>query len=193
LLRLRLRPGTIASARSRANSSESTSTSAGVRVVAQQDVRLNVINHVTASDSDGDGVDNAGDKCPTTAAGIQVDEVGCTILEVVDMSGIKFHLASSQLKPESETTLVKLARYLIVNDSLKVEIAGYTDSLGDERFNSWLSTRRAENVRDYLILQDVPAHRMSYFGYGSAYPIASNATEEGREENRRVVARILSR
>jgi outer membrane protein OmpA-like peptidoglycan-associated protein len=75
--------------------------------------------------------------------------------------------------------------------SLRIEIAGYTDNVGDQRRNVWLSQTRADAVKLYLSRQGVARDRMVTRGYGPADPVASNATPEGRARNRRVELRRL--
>jgi outer membrane protein OmpA-like peptidoglycan-associated protein len=74
-----------------------------------------------------------------------------------------------------------------------IEIVGHTDSKGDETENLKLSLARANAVRDYLISKDVPSYKMITTGMGSAMPVASNDTEEGRAANRRVQVLVLGR
>jgi len=73
----------------------------------------------------------------------------------------------------------------------KVEVAGHTDSVGDEQFNQQLSEQRAEAVKDYLVRQGVAADRFTVVGYGEAAPRGSNDTVEGRRLNRRVEIRVI--
>ena len=70
--------------------------------------------------------------------------------------------------------------------TLTVEIAGYSDSLGTVQHNIDLSQRRATAVANFLIQQGIAANRLTTHGYGSQSPIATNATDEGRAQNRRV-------
>jgi len=74
--------------------------------------------------------------------------------------------------------------------SIKVEVAGYTDSLGNNSINQSLSKRRANSVAIQLIKQGVDATRITSKGYGENNPIASNKTEAGRKINRRVELKI---
>ena len=73
----------------------------------------------------------------------------------------------------------------------KVEVAGHTDSVGDEHFNQQLSEQRAEAVKEYLVRQGVGADRFTVVGYGETSPRASNDTVEGRRLNRRVEIRVI--
>jgi len=70
--------------------------------------------------------------------------------------------------------------------SMKVSVEGHTDSIGSDAYNQKLSERRAQAVRDYMVSQGIDAARISVKGWGKTTPIASNKTEAGRAENRRV-------
>jgi OOP family OmpA-OmpF porin len=72
---------------------------------------------------------------------------------------------------------------------LIVEIAGHTDSKGSDSYNQALSQRRAEAVREELVAHGINASNLTARGYGESDPVADNATEEGREQNRRVELR----
>jgi OOP family OmpA-OmpF porin len=74
-----------------------------------------------------------------------------------------------------------------------VEVAGHTDSVGSEEYNMGLSDRRANSVKDYLISQGITATRLTARGYGESQPVASNDTDAGRAQNRRVELIVLSR
>jgi OmpA-OmpF porin, OOP family len=82
---------------------------------------------------------------------------------------------------------------LVKNPSIRVEVAGHTDSDGTAEYNEGLSARRAATVRDYLIASGVAEDRMTTRGYGESQPIADNSTAVGKAENRRVVLRIVER
>ena len=105
----------------------------------------------------------------------------------------RFETNSDRLRPGAERTLNDAADTLIRNPNLLTEVAGYTDSRGDANYNRGLSERRAKTVRDYLINHGVDANQLTWRGYGESNPIANNETAEGREQNRRVVLRILKR
>ncbi len=68
----------------------------------------------------------------------------------------------------------------------KIEIAGYTDSVGSEEYNLDLSKRRAQAVVDYLVKEGITAGNLSTIGYGATHPVASNDSDEGRAQNRRI-------
>jgi OOP family OmpA-OmpF porin len=144
-------------------------------------------------DSDNDGVVNRLDKCPNTRAGAQVDVNGCEIKEEIQLQGVTFETNSDRLVGGTESVLNEAAATLIKNPSIKVEVAGHTDSDGAAEYNESLSARRAATVRDYLAARGVEISRMTMRGYGESQPVADNATREGKAANRRVVLRITAR
>jgi len=101
--------------------------------------------------------------------------------------GIYFDTDSDRLKPESGAVLKQVAAGLQKNPNLKLEIDGFTDSVGDAAHNLDLSKRRAQAVASVLASQfGVESARLSVNGFGSAQPIGSNDTPAGRAANRRV-------
>jgi hypothetical protein len=70
--------------------------------------------------------------------------------------------------------------------TVNIEVAGHTDSDGEDAANQALSEKRAQAVADYLVKAGLPANRFTAVGYGSAQPIASNDTEDGKAQNRRI-------
>ena len=101
--------------------------------------------------------------------------------------GINFDTDSDRLKPESGAVLKQVAAGLQKNPNLKLEIDGYTDSVGDAAHNVDLSKRRAQAVASALASQfGIEAARLTVNGFGANKPIASNDTSEGRAANRRV-------
>jgi len=145
-------------------------------------------------DSDGDGVYDGLDKCPDTKRGVKVDETGCAILFEKDqanlvLEGVKFEFDSDQLTADSKTVLDGVAASLQDWKEIRIEVAGHTDSKGRDAYNLNLSQKRAESVRRYLIEQGVNGSRVVAKGYGETQPVADNATDRGRSENRRVELR----
>lgn len=148
-------------------------------------------------DSDDDGVVNSQDQCPNTAAGADVDETGCEgIVETIQTFTIEvnFPTNSSVIGNAYDSEISRVADFMRENPETIVEIAGHSDSRGEAEYNQFLSQRRAEAVAARLTgpLGIDPA-RVNATGYGEAQPIASNATAEGRAQNRRVEARIQVR
>lgn len=104
-----------------------------------------------------------------------------------------FDFDKAELQRSSFPELDRAVALMKANPTLEVEIAGYTDDKGSDSYNMDLSQRRANAVRDYIVRQGVPANRITARGYGEVSPIATNATEEGRAENRRVEFVVTSR
>ena len=112
--------------------------------------------------------------------------------ETVVLRNVFFETASSDLKPESKVELNKLAELLKANPTLKIELGGHTDNVGNAKSNQALSEKRGKSVYDYLVTQNVKAENLTFKGYGQENPIADNDTEEGRAQNRRTEFKILS-
>ncbi|MCH7761863.1 OmpA family protein, partial [candidate division TA06 bacterium] len=107
--------------------------------------------------------------------------------------GIYFRSGSSRIDPRSYPILDDASRMLRDNSTVKVEIQGHTDSVGESGYNLNLSQARADAVRSYLIGIGISGQRMVARGYGEDMPVASNRTRDGRSENRRIEFLILSR
>ena len=105
---------------------------------------------------------------------------------VVRMSDVLFASGHYQLTPEAKLALAKMAGVLLAYPGLKLEIDGYTDSTGSDEVNQTLSDKRAEAVRNFLVAQGVSPDSITSEGFGSANPIASNDSAQGRRMNRRV-------
>jgi len=103
---------------------------------------------------------------------------------------ILFDYDSSALRSESRTTLSQLASNFRQYPDNRIIVEGHTDSTGSDAYNQQLSERRAANVADYLIDQGVAASSIIVYGFGEAKPKTSNATAEGRQQNRRVEIHI---
>jgi OOP family OmpA-OmpF porin len=144
-------------------------------------------------DLDGDGVINEHDKCPNTRPGAVVDLDGCEVEAVIELEGVHFDFDKATLKPEAIAVLNQAAALLQKHERVVVEVAGHTDSKGSEEYNQGLSERRANAVKDYLNSKGVRASRLTARGYGESRPVASNDTDEGRAENRRVELIVLDR
>ncbi len=144
-------------------------------------------------DTDGDGVPDYLDKCPTIPG--PKDNNGCPI-EVKEMieelEGVQFEFDSSVITPESYPALDAAANTLKENPEYRLDIAGHTDSTGDDTYNQGLSERRAASVAKYLVEKGVDESRLTTTGYGETQPIADNDTAEGRAKNRRVEFKVLN-
>lgn len=103
----------------------------------------------------------------------------------IALRNIFFDTGKSTLRPESNSELDRLVKLMKDVPSLKIEISGHTDNTGSASLNNSLSQDRAQAVVNYLTGKGVAAARMTAKGYGSSMPIASNASADGRQENRR--------
>jgi outer membrane protein OmpA-like peptidoglycan-associated protein/tetratricopeptide (TPR) repeat protein len=111
----------------------------------------------------------------------------------IALHNIFFDYKKSDLTKESIAELNNLVKLLNQYPTLKIEISGHTDNVGDAEYNQKLSVARAKAVVDYLIGKGISASRLSYVGFGFSKPVASNDTEEGRKLNRRSEFKIISK
>ncbi len=155
-------------------------------VVAAAPVAAAPVVAAKCADSDKDGVCDTADKCPNTPAGDRVGPFGCSC-DI--MLRTHFAFDSAELTAEDKAALDKAAARLKELNFVEGTATGHTDSVGEEAYNQKLSERRAQAVVDYLAAQGVAPGRIKAIGMGEAKPIASNETEEGRAENRRVTIR----
>jgi len=145
-------------------------------------------------DTDGDGVPDYKDECPDTPKGAKVDEKGCPeqlTKEICIILNIEFDFDKADIKPQYHDDIKKVADCMTEYPDTTAVIEGHTDNKGDEAYNLKLSQMRAEAVMQYLIDEfGVAPERLTAKGFGESQPIADNSTEEGRQKNRRVYARI---
>src|ERR1017187_2868513 len=105
---------------------------------------------------------------------------------IVNMSDVLFDIAKSSLRPLAREKLAKVAGIVSGHPGLRLDVEGYTDSVGGDDYNQRLSEQRGEAVRDYLPREGMPASSVTAKGFGKTEPVASNDTAEGRQQNRRV-------
>ena len=108
------------------------------------------------------------------------------------LRGVHFDFDKSDLRADSRPTLEETADTLKDNPGVHITVEGHTDAQGTEIYNERLSVRRAEAVFRYLVNRGVAPERMEVVGYGESKPVASNDTEEGRAQNRRVELRVAN-
>lgn len=140
-------------------------------------------------DSDRDGTPDYKDLCPGTPLGVIVDSDGCPLggENILSLTGVNFAFDKAVLTPEAEMTLDEAVALMQETDEvLEVRVEGHTDSVGSEQYNMDLSQRRAEAVVQYLVDNGVNSARLVPVGMGEGFPVASNDTDSGRAENRRV-------
>jgi outer membrane protein OmpA-like peptidoglycan-associated protein len=105
---------------------------------------------------------------------------------IVSMPDVLFDFNKYSLKPEARERLARISGIVLAYPDLKLEIDGYTDSVGSDEYNQTLSDKRAESVRDYLVSSGVSMNNVAARGLGKTDPIADNSTSAGRKLNRRV-------
>ena len=114
------------------------------------------------------------------------DDVILDVSSPVVLEGVYFAPGKSEINPGTETILFEVLKTMRAYPDMKVEIRGYTDNSGRYYKNMELSLARAQAVRDWLINKGMNADNLTAKGFGEEYPIADNATEEGRRKNRRI-------
>jgi outer membrane protein OmpA-like peptidoglycan-associated protein len=105
---------------------------------------------------------------------------------IVHMSDVLFDTGKYTLKPDTKIALAKVAGILQAYPGLKLQVEGYTDSVGSDDYNQKLSESRSGSVKDFLVSQGVSINNITSSGYGKQDPVADNSTSQGRAQNRRV-------
>ncbi|SFG23734.1 Outer membrane protein OmpA [Novosphingobium sp. CF614] len=124
----------------------------------------------------------------TAGSGIDVSQEGNGIL--VNLPDVTFAVDSTAISPAFQASLDKVAQSMVQYPNSLIDVYGHTDSTGSETYNMDLSKRRADSVARYLISRGVSSSRIQTQGMGENYPVADNATPEGRALNRRVEIKI---
>jgi outer membrane protein OmpA-like peptidoglycan-associated protein len=105
---------------------------------------------------------------------------------VLTLGDVLFDTGKSELKPGASRKLDQLAQFLNDHPDRRVEIDGFTDSVGTDAYNEELSQNRADSVRAALLARGIDGTRITTQGFGKEYPVASNTDSGGRQLNRRV-------
>lgn len=176
---------------------------AALKVQREENEALKAQLATDLADDDEDGVANKYDKCPGTPANTKVDGAGCPLPEakqvvqqitvteedrrVVDeaIKNLEFDLSKATIRSTSFPSLDRVAG-LLIEKNFSLKLAGHTDNTGSMQLNMRLSKERAEAVKAYLVSKGANPSRIEATGYGPTQPIATNATAEGRQANRRV-------
>ena len=119
----------------------------------------------------------------------KIDEIGLD--SAIILKNVFFDFNKYNLLPESYTEINKLFYLMSTNPAIKIRIEGHTDNFGSYQFNLNLSLKRVESVANYLIGKGINPQRIELAGFSYNYPIATNQTEEGRKQNRRVAFKII--
>jgi len=105
---------------------------------------------------------------------------------IVNMSDVLFDFNKYTLRPAAKEKLAKISGIILSHPGLRLEVDGYTDSIGSDSYNMKLSDERADAVRTYLTAQGIASDNVTAKGFGKENPVASNDTAAGRQQNRRV-------
>ncbi|MEP6508331.1 MAG: OmpA family protein [Gemmatimonadales bacterium] len=139
----------------------------------------------------GHQMDQQAKEISQSIPGAKVERVGEGI-DVTFDSGLLFDFDSDRIRPAAATNLTELARSLNKFGDSNLMIVGHTDSQGDDAYNQALSYRRANSASAYLQTQGVPSTRILTNGLGEKEPVATNDTDAGRQQNRRVEIAIYA-
>lgn len=153
-------------------------------------------------DQDGDGIPDAVDKCPDkpeTKNGYE-DEDGCPdeLPKAVAkfsgvIKGIEFDFGKSTIRKDSNKLLDEAVKVLTEYKDLRMLISGFTDDVGDRQTNLTLSEARANAVKEYMVSKGIDAGRIETRGAGPDDSIADNKTEKGRQQNRRIEFKLITK
>ncbi len=122
------------------------------------------------------------------------DDLCCISVEqgkIIQLKNIFFDTDKAELLPRSFVELNKLLNLMLDNPTMVIEIRGHTDSMGEHDYNIYLSRKRAKAVVEFLNENGISRSRTRYKGFGNTQPVASNQTDEGRSQNRRVEFLII--
>ncbi len=167
-----------------------------------------LICYAQDGDEDSDGVFDRRDRCPDTPENTPVDHRGCPlpqypvtekvpepvpqteVITLSDAGNVLFDFDKSDLTPGAKAQLDTLMDKLRNADVVSIKVIGHTDSKGSDAYNQALSERRASSVAAYLLSQGLAPNKLTSEGRGESEPVADNATDEGRAQNRRVELHI---
>jgi outer membrane protein OmpA-like peptidoglycan-associated protein len=139
----------------------------------------------------GNYMDKQAEEIQADLEGAKVERIGEGIKITFD-SGILYDVNKATLRPEAKANLDKLAVILNKYADTNILIEGHTDATGTDEHNLDLSRNRASSVSNYLAGLAVDPKRFTTMGYGESQPIATNDTDEGRQQNRRVEIAIMA-
>ena len=153
-------------------------------------------------DQDGDGIPDALDKCPDkpeTKNGFEdadgcPDELPKALAKFAGViKGIEFDFGKATIRKDSNKLLDEAVKVLAEYKDLHVLVSGFTDDVGDRQTNLDLSEARARSVKDYMVGKGIDTGRIETRGAGPDDPIADNKTEKGRQQNRRIEFKLISK
>jgi outer membrane protein OmpA-like peptidoglycan-associated protein len=159
------------------------------RVAAGQTERDKI--QLAARTREVDTATAARDQAPQKSAGLQaeIDALKAKPTErglVLTLGDVLFDTGRAELKPGAARNLDQLAQFLTAHPDRRIQIDGFTDSVGSDSYNQELSQRRADTVKSALIARGIDSSRIGAQGYGKGFPVANNDDSGGRQLNRRV-------
>ncbi|MEZ5486988.1 MAG: OmpA family protein [Steroidobacteraceae bacterium] len=113
--------------------------------------------------------------------------------EELTLRGVTFRSGSATLLPADKLIIDSVVDYVQSRPTYAIEVQGHTDDRGSDALNQRLSEQRAKAVADYLIAKGVDAGRLNATGFGESQPVASNDSDAGRAQNRRVTLKFSAR
>lgn len=143
---------------------------------------VDVVGCAQETDRDSDGIKDAADLCPLTPAGLSVNDYGCWMVVIP-----YFDFDRAIIRQQDLALLDQISAVLSANPEMRVNLQGHTDAFGSDRYNQVLSERRSQSIKQYFVDRGIEPDRLAVVGYGETQPVATNDTEAGRAENRRVV------
>jgi outer membrane protein OmpA-like peptidoglycan-associated protein len=139
----------------------------------------------------GNEMDKRAAEIEADLEGARIERIGEGIKITFD-SGLLFDFDKSDLRPQAKTNITKLAGILNKYPDTDIVVEGDTDNVGSDDYNVQLSNRRAESVANHMVSLGVSGSRISEIGLGETNPVASNDTDAGRQQNRRVEVAIFA-
>lgn len=143
--------------------------------------------------AEGDNIDLTQTKGYQEITGKQLKLVPIEVGRSVRLNNIFFDVGKAELRNESSPELDRIVATLNDNPKMIIELGGHTDNTGSNELNLKLSQDRADAVREYLIGKGIEPDRVASKGYGESKPVATNDTEEGKQQNRRVEFIIIKK
>ena len=147
-------------------------------------------------DSDGDGLGDNKDACPTVAGTLAnkgCPEVSKEVKEIMNkaLKGVQFETNKDVLLPSSYSILNEVVKVMMDHPEYNLSIEGHTDNVGNDEDNLILSKKRAQAAATYLMSKGIGGERLNVEGYGETRPKALNDTDQGKALNRRVEFNVV--
>lgn len=142
-------------------------------------------------DADADGIEDALDRCADSPAGQPVWDSGCPMF-AGPIENLEFETGQHRIRAASRRSLEALVQALKAHPDVTIAVEGHTDNRGPAVDNLELSKQRVTAVVRYLVAGGIDPDRIKPYGYGESRPVVSNASPEGRAQNRRIEISVVS-